>query len=110
MGENRDGALRQHVPDEVIQLALLSFVKPAVDHFPEHNTLHFPELAGGFQLPQHAVDPVSRFVDIFDQQNAVAGLNFIGCFQGTAQQGQAPADEPAAGGPLLKHMSLGSGQ
>ncbi len=69
------GAMRQHrqvqvaqvIHEHIVQRPLLPFGKPTVDHLSQDHALESLEFPRLFQLPQHSVNAIGRFVHILNQ-------------------------------------------
>src|SRR5450631_517024 len=83
--------------DHLLQSVTLIRGLNAVRHLSEDNATYVVEMAGQFQLHQHAVDLKGLGSNILQKQNCAFGLDLVGRAERSDQDGKASAIENALG-------------
>src|ERR1017187_4874822 len=83
--------------DHLLQSVTLTRGLNAVEHLSEDNATYVVELAGQFQLHQHAVNLKGLGGEIFEKQNFAFGLDLVGRAERSGKDGKASAIENALG-------------
>src|SRR5450631_832129 len=83
--------------DHLLQSVTLIRGLNAVQHLSEDNATYVVEMAGQFQLHQHAVDLKGLGGEIFEKQKFAVGLDLVGSAERSDEDGKASAIENALG-------------
>src|SRR5688572_31756582 len=68
----------------------------AVRARPEDDARRRLKFAGEPELDEHPVDPVGRLAGVLEQEDPARRFDLVWCPHGVRDQGQVPADQPAA--------------
>ena len=107
-GRNSVGDGNAEAPDnarhDLLQRILLAAGLHAIEHLAEDDATHAVELAGKFQLHQHAVDLVRLCRHVFQKQDAAFGLQLVSRAERRSHNREASAAEHSAGRALHERL------